>query len=126
MCVILLLWWKGLANRKTLAPLVPFFVIGLGLSIVTIYMEVTHVRAAGPEWDLSIADRILVAGRALWFYVYKIFVPINLTFSYERWVINPANVLQWLFPLAAVAVLVGLWVKRAQFGLAPLVAALFA
>jgi tetratricopeptide (TPR) repeat protein len=124
-CVILLLWWKGLANRKTLAPLVPYFVIGLALSIVTIRMELTNVRAVGPEWDLSIAERILIAGRALWFYVYKIFVPINLTFSYERWVLNPANVLQWLYPLGVVMVLVGLWVKRAQFGRAPLVAALW-
>ncbi len=124
-CVLLILWWQGRLNQKHALATVPFFAIGLALGIVTIVMERTHVGAHGPDWDLSVAQRILIAGRAVWFYVYKLLVPINLTFSYERWNVDVANVGQWLFPLGVVAVLVVLWFNRRRIGIGPLVAALW-
>jgi tetratricopeptide (TPR) repeat protein len=124
-CVLLILWWKGRLNPKYALATVPFFAIGLGLGIVTIVMEATHVGARGPDWDLSVAQRVLIAGRAVWFYIYKLLVPINLTFSYERWNVDATNVGQWLFPLGVVAVLVVLWFSRRRIGIGPLVAALW-
>ena len=49
----------------------------------------------------------------------------SLTFIYPRWKIEPAVWWQWLFPVAAVGVVAGLWLARRRMGKGPLVAVLF-
>ena len=71
-----------------LLPLVPFFVLGLGLGLWTAVIERDHVGAHGPDWDLSPLQRLLIAGNALWFYVGKLLWPAKLIFSYPRWSID--------------------------------------
>jgi tetratricopeptide (TPR) repeat protein len=124
--MLLICWWKkGRIEWRDARPLLPFFAIGLALSFNTALMERTRVGAVGADWSLSPSDRMLIAGRAVWFYVQKLAWPVNLTFIYARWEINSTNVVQWLFPLAVVAVLVVLWLGRHRIGRGPLVAALF-
>ncbi len=123
--LLVITWWKrGRITWRDLAPLVPFFGLGLALAYVTVWMEQTHVGAVGPEWDLSFTERTLIAGRALWFYAGKLFFPYPLIFFYHRWTIDPAVWWQYLFPLAAVGVLVALWLARGRIGRGPLAAAL--
>jgi tetratricopeptide (TPR) repeat protein len=69
--------------------------------------------------------RCLVAGRAVWFYAAKLVWPSPLTFIYPRWHIDTGSWWQYLFPLAAAAVLLILWLLRRRIGNAPLVAVLF-
>jgi protein O-mannosyl-transferase len=122
----LVLWWKrGRVGARELLPLVPFLLTGLALGLVTVWMERQHVGARGALWDLSLVDRCLVAGRALWFYAGKLVWPARLTFIYPRWRIDAADAVQYLFPMAALAVLAGLWAARGRLGRGPLVAALF-
>ena len=84
--LLLVLWWKGQRPmRRTAVTLVPFFALGVAMSGVTVWMEKHSVGAWGPEWDLSLVERGLIAGRALWFYAAKLLVPLNLTFIYPRW-----------------------------------------
>jgi len=124
--LLLLTWWKrGRLAWRDVAPLLPFFALGAGLSVLTIRMELHHVGALGAEWALSFADRVLIAGRALWFYAGKLFWPHNLAFIYERWAINSAVWWQYLYPLAAMALIVALWSLRRRLGRGPLVAVLF-
>jgi tetratricopeptide (TPR) repeat protein len=106
-------------------PLVPFFVIGLAFSFITIWLEKHHVGAKGVEWDLSFIDRCLIAGRALWFYIGKLLWPAGLCFSYPRWEINAGVWWQYLYPLAYALVLVLLWAGRKRLGRGPFVAMLF-
>ena len=70
-------------------------------------------------------DRCLVAGRALWFYAGKLFWPHKLAFIYSRWEIDARAAWQYLFPLAALAVLIALWLLRQRIGKGPLVAVSF-
>ena len=79
---------------------------------------------AAPIWDLSLLERFLIAGRALWFYLGKLAWPTRLTFSYPRWQIDVGLWWQYVFPLATVAVTAGLYVLRKRIGRGPLVAAL--
>jgi tetratricopeptide (TPR) repeat protein len=88
-------------------------------------MEKHVVGAMGETWSLSIAERVLVAGRALWFYAGKLFWPRDLTFIYPRWQIDAGAWWQYLFPLAAMAACAALWLWRRQIGRAPLTAVLF-
>ena len=78
----------------------------------------------GAEWSLSFLQRCLLAGRVLWFYAGKLFWPHPLIFIYPHWEIDPGVWWQYLFPAAALAVLVALWSLRSRIGSGPLVAAL--
>src|SRR5437773_5995547 len=64
-------------------------------------------------------DRCMIAGRAFWFYLGKLFWPSNLMFVYPRWEINAAVWWQYLFPLAVLGVLGILWSLR-RWSRAPL------
>lgn len=124
--ILLVLWWKG--DRicwRDLPPLIPYFVVGAFLGLTTVWLEKHHVGAQGTEWTFSFVDRVLIAGRALWFYASKLVWPYKLTFHYPKWQIDAGLWWQYLFPLAAGAVIFTLWLLRRQLGKGPLVAVLF-
>lgn len=124
--LLLVCWWKrGRIQGSDVLPLLPFFVLGMGLGLLTALVEKYHVGAHGAEWSLSFVGRCLIAGRALWFYAAKLVWPTQLTFIYPRWEIDPAIGWQWLFPLAAIGVVAGLWLARGRIGRGPLAAVLF-
>jgi len=124
--ILLLIWWKrGCVRRRDVLPLLPFFAAGAALGLTTAWIEKYHVGARGPEWSLTLADRMLIAGRALWFYAAKLVWPRDLMFIYPRWRIDAGDWHQWLFPAAAIAVIATLWTVRARAGRGPLVAVLF-
>src|SRR5207237_9054396 len=89
--VLLILWCKrGRIGRRDALPLLPFFALGIAMGAVTSWMERNFVGAHGPEWDMiTPIDRILIAGRSVWFYLGKLIVPHPLIFEYPRWSINP-------------------------------------
>lgn len=113
-------WWLG-----RIQPLVPFFVIGLGFAVITVWLEKHHVGAKGVEWDLSFIERCLIAGRALWFYIGKLIWPVGLCFSYTRWAIDAGVWWQYGYPLAFGSLVILLWAWRKRLGRGPLVAMLF-
>jgi protein O-mannosyl-transferase len=124
--LLLVCWWKkGRIQRNDILPLLPFFALGMGLGLLTAWMEKHHVGAQGTDWSLTFADRCLIAGRALWFYAGKLVWPTHLAFIYPRWRVDTAAWWQWLFPLAAISVIIGLWLTRPRTGRGPLVAVLF-
>lgn len=94
------------------APLIPMFVLGVGLGLLTIELERDHVGASGAEFSYSFVERSLIASRALLFYPWKLLLPTHLTFIYPRWQIDAADPAQYL-PLVGVLALfgvgVGLW-----------------
>lgn len=124
--ILLVLWWKrGRLTWRDVRPLIPFFAIGAGFAAVTAIMEEDHVGATGAEFDFSPIQRILIAGRAVWFYLWKLIVPVDLAFIYPRWNIDPARRWQFVFPLAAILTLIALFFLRRRIGRGPLVALLF-
>ena len=70
-------------------------------------------------------ERCLIAGRALWFYLGKLVWPEPLIFIYPRWSIDAGAPWQYLYPLAALAVVAGLWLLRHRLGRGPLASWLF-
>ena len=124
--ILLLLWWKRRrVGRRDLLPLIPMFVAGIAFGLLTVWMERGNVGARGPEWAFSFLDRTLIAGRAVWFYLSKVLLPIGLTFNYPRWEIDPSVWWQVLAPVALLATAVLLWGFRGRLGKAPLVTLLF-
>ncbi len=124
--ILLVMWWKrGRLSWRDIAPLLPFFVIGGGFALTTAYLEQEHVGATGTEFSFEPIERLLIAGRAVWFYLWKLIAPVNLAFIYPRWQIDAARRWQFLFPLAAVTTLFALFFLRRRIGRGPLVALLF-
>ncbi len=119
--LLILLWWRcGKVGWKQIAPLLPMFVLGGILGMMTAWIEVYHVGALGEEWTLSIVERFMLAGRVMWFYIGKILWPHPLIFIYPRWEISSLNFWQYLFPLAMAALFLMLWYARARISKAPL------
>jgi len=76
-------WWK--ARPWTLAELAPIAVLAvIGGAVAT--ADVLAFQAANPDhFDLSPIDRVLVASRAIWFYLAKLAWPVDLSPMYARW-----------------------------------------
>ena len=99
--------------------------VGLSFVAVTVYLEATHGGASGGVFSQSALDRVLVAGRSLWFYAGKLAWPAELIFIYPRWAIDTAAWWQYLFPVSAIGVLAALWWQRARLGRGPFAAVAF-
>ena len=123
--LLLIYWWKrGRLGGRYVVPLLPFFAVGVSLGLVTAWLERIHVGAEGDEWAFTPVDRVLIAGRAVWFYATKLAWPHPIIFFYPRWEIDSSAPWQYLFPLAALMALAGLFLARSRIGRGPLVAAL--
>jgi protein O-mannosyl-transferase len=123
--ILLILWWK--CERivwSDILYMVPFFIFGFMLALTTVWMEKHVVGASGPTWDLTYLERVLSAGKALWFYVSKLIYPDKFTFIYPKWGINTNIWWEYLFPLGCIAALFLLWITRNTIGKGPLVAIL--
>jgi len=124
--LLLVIWWKkGRLAAKDVVPLLPFFAVGIALASVTLWIETTQLGATGATWELSIAERCLIAGRALWFYAGKLIWPAELIFIYPRWALDAASAAQYVAPAAALSLLGLFWGMRNRWGRGPLTAALF-
>ncbi len=124
--IAILIWWKkGRIGRQEVTALIPFVFVGLFFGLTTVWLEKHHVGALGSEWDHSVVERFLIAGRALWFYAGKLLWPVNLIFNYPRWQIRSTVVWQYVFPLGTILMLAAGWVFRHKVGRGPLACMLF-
>jgi len=74
---------------------------------------------------MGLRERILVASHALWFYAGKLFWPVNLTFSYPRWTIEPANPSAYGWLVMGIGLCVAICFARRFVGRSVEVATLF-
>jgi tetratricopeptide (TPR) repeat protein len=112
--LLVVLWWKRgkLSWRADVAPLLPWVGIAAAGGLITAWVERTYIGARGSDFALSLAQRFLVAGRAVWFYLGNLLWPAHLIFIYPRWQIDAAAPWQYAFPLAMLALLGALWLLR--------------
>jgi tetratricopeptide (TPR) repeat protein len=101
------------------------FALAIVFGAITGWMERTQVGAVGPEWDYSLVERCLIAGRAIWHYALSIVLPTDLTFIYRRWNIDAGAWWQYLFPISVILVILGLYAMRGRVGRGPLTAVLY-
>jgi tetratricopeptide (TPR) repeat protein len=125
--LFLILWLqKKPITMRRLIQILPFIVLGIGMGLLAVWWEHYHQGTnRGLFTFLSPIERILVASRAVWFYLSKIFWPSNLTFIYPRWNISPANLIDYIWLLAGIAACVAICFVRGYFGRGVEVAAAF-
>ena len=71
-----------------------------------------NTGTAGRLFSIGWLERLLISSRAVWFYAAKLLWPANPTFSYPRWIINPANLLAYACLVAGAALTVGIVLAR--------------
>jgi tetratricopeptide (TPR) repeat protein len=124
--LLVVFWWQRgkLSWKQDVLPLIPFFVAGIGAGLFTAWVERKYIGAEGAEFNFSIVERFLIAGRVTWFYLGKLFWPVNLVFVYPRWNVSQTVWWQYLYPGAALLLLGALcWQRRRWRG--PLAGLLF-
>jgi protein O-mannosyl-transferase len=126
--VMLLVLWlqKKPISSQRMIQVAPFLVMGVTMGLLSIWWE-KHLGNYQEKYDLSftLVQRLLIATHAVWFYVGKLVLPINLAFSYPRWEINPGNPWQYLWAMGCVGTAAFLWIRRQAMGCGPMAAVVF-
>ena len=100
--LLLVFWWqRGRVEWRDVRPLAPWFVAAAAAGALTAWFEHQVIGAQGEAFELTLVERILLAGRVILFYLGKLVWPANLIFVYPRWTIDPSIWWQCLYPTGA-------------------------
>ncbi len=102
-------WISRTGHLGTMLAWLPFFIFGMAIG----YADANYARGHdvlnfSPP---TFAERIAIAGRAVWFYILKLLWPANLMPVYPRWQLSASSMGFWLFPVT----LCGLFVAAGFF-----------
>jgi protein O-mannosyl-transferase len=105
-----IIWWLRPLNRRDLAWITPFFLVGGILAWVNVWFQTRGedivLRTA------SFTERLAGAGCMPWFYLYQAMFPIDLCFVYPMWKIHTDSISWWLPLAASLAITLILWIYR--------------
>ena len=116
-------WWhQGRVTATDLLRVAPFFVVGAAIAAADLAFN--RSRGVG-GYGYSLLERTLIAARALWFYVGKIFWPVDVGLIYPHWEVRVGDPLAWAGLAAAGGLVATLWLLRHRIGRGPLAGVLF-
>ncbi len=117
--LLLILWLQGKPiGWRRACQIIPFFAMGLIMGSVSIWWERHHQYAVGEAFAIGWMSRVLIASRALWFYLGKLLWPAGLSFSYARWPIDPSDPWQYGWLAACLAAGALIWADGRGFKIA--------
>ncbi len=124
--LLVILWWQrgSLSWRRDAVPLLPWFGLAFASGLLAAYVEHSVTGAKGDEFALTAAERLVLPGRIVLFYLAKVLWPFDLLFMYPRWTVDAGAWRQWLFTAGAVALVAVAWALRGR-SRAPLAGLLF-
>ena len=121
--LLMVAWRRGRLSLRDAVPLLPWLAAGAASGLFTAWVERVYIGAKGQAFSLGAAERCLLAGRIVWFYLGKLLWPRNLMFIYPHWSVAADGA--WSLGLLGLAALVAaLWAIRG-WSRAPLLAFLF-
>ena len=124
--LLLILWLeKKPINWRRLLEIAPFFLLGLGMGLIAVWWERYHQGMRAAVFALGPIERILLASRAVWFYLGKLIWPSNLTFIYPQWKIAPGHALDYVWLLAGAGLCALIYFAKRYVGRGVEVAAAF-
>jgi tetratricopeptide (TPR) repeat protein len=124
--LLVIAWWRRgrIEWRRDVMPLVPWFALGAAAGLVTAWVERRVLGAEGADFALTAAQRVMLAGHIVLFYLGKLLWPSDLLFVYERWPAETWGTAQAWATLVMTAAVVACWAVR-RWSRAPLAVALF-
>jgi protein O-mannosyl-transferase len=124
--LLIILWLKQLPiTWRRAGQITPFVALGAGMGLVTVWWERYHQGTRGAAFAVGPLDRVLIANRAIWFYLGKLAWPSNLTFSYPHWTVSVSDSAAYLWLLLTAAAGAALWIAWRTVGRSIGAAALF-
>lgn len=124
--LVLLLWIKRIRlSPKRWLQIVPYVILGLAMGLLTMWWERHHQGTDPAVLGLSVIERVIIASRAIWFYIGKLILPLNLTFSYPQWKIDVTNPFQYSWLCGCLIVAWSIWHWRAKLGCRTIAAIIF-
>jgi hypothetical protein len=114
--LLVVFWWQRgrLEWRRDVVPLLPWFVLAAAGGLFTAWVERRIIGAEGAEFDLGLMQRGLLAARVICFYLWKLFWPARLIFTYPRWAVDTAARWQYLLPLGLASLTAAFWWLRGR------------
>jgi tetratricopeptide (TPR) repeat protein len=99
--LLLIMWLRGeRIGWRRLLEVIPYVALGIGMGLLTVWWERYHQGTQGKLFTMGLPERVMIAGRGVWFYLAKLFWPAKLTFSYPHWTLSTADPIAWLWLLA--------------------------
>jgi len=125
-------WWqRGRITKRDLLQTAPHFGLALAFGLMTVWFQSHQVIGSETVQTENFWGRLAGAGMAVWFYLGKALLPLNLNMIYPRWEIDASSVVAYV-PL--VLICGGFvvcwrfrrtWGRHALFGLGCFTATLF-
>ncbi len=129
--LLVILWRRGKLAPRDEWRLLPYFLLSLVFGVMSAWFQKYQALAGQPLPPQSFAERLVVSGKIIWFYLGKDVWPCSLNIAYPTWKMNPAAPAAWL-PLAVLGVVFLLawrfrhgWGRPLLFGLGAFVILLF-
>jgi len=109
--LLAIVWWRrGRVEWRDVGRVLPFALIAIGLTLVTVWFQTRHVSIA--LRDVTLLQRVLGAGAVVWFYLFKALLPLNRAFVYPQWDIRAGDLRWWVPLIAAIGFTILLWWQR--------------
>ncbi len=114
-------WKRWPLRRRDVLLLIPWLLFGFLAALMTIHIEHGQAGAHGHIFHFTIPQHLIIAGKDLWFYPFKLFWPWPMMEVYPRWHLHHVALWQWIFPLSAFAVPLILLALSGKIGRGPFV-----
>jgi cytochrome c-type biogenesis protein CcmH/NrfG len=114
--LLVVFWWKRgkIEWKRDVLPLLPWFFVAAASGLFTAWVERHIIGAEGSEYNLDALQRVLLAGRVIWFYFDKLLWPTDLIFTYPHWVVDAKVAWQYAFDIGLVALAGWFWSLRSR------------
>ncbi len=110
-------WWRrGHIGWRDWLRASPFFVLALAFGLLSIGFQAHGAIATATVQSENFWGRLAGAGVALWFYLGKALLPLNLNMIYPRWQIEAGAAVSYLPLLLWCGVLAVGWMRRRTWG----------
>lgn len=108
-------WWqRGRIERRDLLRVLPFLLLAAAFAGLEIWCQRQGNGSAG-RTD-GIFSRAAIAGRAVWFYLWKFACPFDLMPIYPRWQLPARGIIAWLPDALLLAAIAVAWRYRHTWG----------
>jgi tetratricopeptide (TPR) repeat protein len=110
-------WWRrGRIRAQDFRRSVPFFVLSLILGLVTIWFQYHQAVQEQLVQSGGAFSRVAVVGWVPWFYLYKAFLPFQLSMIYPQWMVDASRWVSYLPGMLLAGVFTLFWWKRQTWG----------
>jgi Flp pilus assembly protein TadD len=110
-------WWKrGRVTKQDWQQTAPFFALALAFGLMTIWFQTHQTFTTGKVQTENFWGRLAGAGVAVWFYLGKALLPLNLNLIYPHWNVLAAAPLSYLPALLLCGAFFLFWKFRRSWG----------